>query len=83
MKNPIIPLYKQTDRLIVRSENCHVYDLDNKQYIDFESGDWAANLGHSNFNINQRIKQQVDKLIHDGLRFRNEEVREIIHKVTG
>lgn len=81
MKNPIIPLYKQADRLIIRSENCYVYDSDNKQYIDFESGDWASNLGHSNSTINERIKQQVDKLIYDGLRFRNNESEQLSLKL--
>lgn len=77
MKNPIIPLYKQTDRMIIRSENCSVYDSENKRYVDFESGDWSSNLGHSNPIINNRIKQQVDKLIHDGLRFRNKESEQL------
>lgn len=81
MRNPIIPLYKQADRLIVRSENCHVYDSDNRQYVDFESGDWASNLGHSNRMVNERIKQQVDKLIHDGLRFRNAESEQLSTKL--
>ncbi len=81
MNNPIIPFYKQADRLIIRSENCYVYDSDNKQYIDFESGDWASNLGHSNPMINERIKQQVDKLIHDGLRFRNNESEQLSLKL--
>jgi acetylornithine aminotransferase len=81
MNNPIIPLYKQADRLIIRSENCYVYDSDNKRYIDFEAGDWASNLGHSNPKINDRIKQQVDKLIHDGLRFRNNESEQLSLKL--
>ena len=81
MKNPIIPLYKQSDKFIVKSENCYVYDSENKQYLDFESGDWAANLGHSNSKINQRIKQQVDKLIHDGLRFKNNESEQLSIKL--
>lgn len=81
MKNPIIPLYKQADNLIIRSESCYVYDSDNNQYIDFESGDWASNLGHSNPKIDERIKQQVDKLIHDGLRFRNQESEQLSLKL--
>lgn len=81
MYNPIIPLYKQAERLIVRSENCYVYDSDNKRYIDFESGDWSSNLGHSNPMINERIKQQIDKLIHDGLRFRNNESEQLSIKL--
>lgn len=81
MKNSIIPLFKQADRWIVRSENCYVYDSDNRQYVDFESGDWSSNLGHSNPTINERIKQQVDKLIHDGLRFRNNESEQLSIKL--
>lgn len=77
MSNPIIPLYKQSDKLIVKSESCFVFDANNKRYIDFESGDWAAVLGHSNPQINERIKEQVDKLIHDGLRFRNNESEQL------
>ena len=46
MTSSIIPLYKQIDKLIVKSKDCYLYDSDNKQYIDFESGDWAANLGN-------------------------------------
>jgi acetylornithine/N-succinyldiaminopimelate aminotransferase len=71
MTNPIIPFYKQSDKFLVRSKGCYQFDLDGKQYIDFESGDWAANLGHSHDKINHIIKNQVDLLIHDGLRFRN------------
>jgi acetylornithine/N-succinyldiaminopimelate aminotransferase len=71
MTNPIIPLYKQLNKLIIKSKGCFLYDSDGKEYLDFESGDWATNIGHSNERINQAIKNQVDILIHDGLRFRN------------
>ncbi len=74
-------MYKQVNRVIVRSEGCCVFDSDNKQYLDFESGDWAANLGHSNVKINERIKQQIDTLIHDGLRFRNNESEQLALKL--
>lgn len=81
MKNPIIPLYKQIDKLIIKSKGCYLFDSDNKRYIDFESGDWAANLGHSNDKINKTLKQQADLLIHDGLRFRNKESEELSLKL--
>jgi acetylornithine/N-succinyldiaminopimelate aminotransferase len=71
MTSSIIPLYKQTDKLIIKAKGCYLYDSDNKQYIDFESGDWAANLGHSNERITRVIKNQAELLMHDGLRFRN------------
>jgi len=77
MISSIIPLYKQLDKLIVKSKDCYLYDSDNKQYIDFESSDWSANLGHSNDRINKIIKKQVDLLIHDGLRFRNKQSEDL------
>jgi acetylornithine/N-succinyldiaminopimelate aminotransferase len=77
MISSIIPLYKQTDKLIVKSKDCYLYDSDNKQYIDFESGDWATNLGHSNNRINEIIRNQADLLIHDGLRFRNKQSEDL------
>jgi acetylornithine/N-succinyldiaminopimelate aminotransferase len=71
MKSPIIPFYKQFDKFIVKSNDCFLFDSEGKKYIDFESGDWAACLGHSHKRINKVIKNQVNLLIHDGLRFRN------------
>jgi acetylornithine aminotransferase len=81
MTSPIIPLYKQLDKLIVKAKDCYLFDSDNKQYIDFESGDWAANLGHSNDRINLVIKNQADLLIHDGLRFRNNQSENLSSKL--
>lgn len=77
MISSIIPLYKQIDKLIVKSKGCYVYDSDNMQYIDFESGDWSANLGHSNDRICEIIKNQANLLIHDGLRFRNKQSEDL------
>jgi acetylornithine aminotransferase len=81
MNSSIIPFYKQIAKVIVKSKGCYLYDSEGKQYIDFESGDWAANLGHSHDRINQVIKNQADKLIHDGLRFRNKESEDLSEKL--
>jgi acetylornithine aminotransferase len=81
MTSLIIPLYKQIDKLIVKAKDCYLFDSDNKQYIDFESGDWAANLGHSNDRINLAIKNQAGLLIHDGLRFRNNQSEDLSNKL--
>lgn len=71
MTSSIIPFYKQYDKWIVKSSGCYLYDSDNNPYLDFEAGDWAAGIGHANERVNAVIKNQVDLLIHDGLRFRN------------
>lgn len=71
MKDKIIPLYISSDKLIVKSNDCYLYDSEGKKYIDFESGVWCANIGHSNERINLLIKEQVNLSVHHGYRFRN------------
>lgn len=81
MDNTIIPLYKQIDKYIVKSKGCYLYDSDDKQYVDFESGDWAANLGHSDDRISRVISKQAETSIHDGLRFRNHASEELSRRL--
>jgi acetylornithine/N-succinyldiaminopimelate aminotransferase len=77
MSGSIIPFYKRPDKVIVKAKDCVMVDAAGKQYIDFEAGDWAAVLGHSNDRVNQVIKSQVDTLTHDGLKFRNRESEDL------
>jgi acetylornithine aminotransferase len=51
---------------IVKASNCYLYDSDNKEYIDFESGVWCTPLGHGHPRINQVIKNQVKDITHTG-----------------
>jgi len=54
-----------------RGENCILYDSKGKTYLDFESGIWAAPLGHAHPRINRVIKNQVEKVMHLGTRVPN------------
>lgn len=71
MKTSIIPFFTQADKFIEKAKDCYLFDSEGKQYLDFESGDWAANLGHANEELSCIIENQSKKVIHDGLRFRN------------
>ncbi len=71
MNKSIIPFYKSSDRIIEKSVGCYQYDSKGKEYIDFESGVWCANLGHSHKKIVEIIEEQSRKSIHHGYRFRN------------
>jgi len=71
MQNAIIPFYQPSDKLIVRSKDCSQFDTEGKKYIDFDSGVWCANLGHSNDRIVRIIEEQAKTSIHHGYRFRN------------
>lgn len=72
MKNSLIPFYKQHNRYITKAEGCYFYDHKNTALLDLESGDWAANLGHSHKDILSVLSKQASISVHDGLLFRNQ-----------
>ncbi|AMR34345.1 aminotransferase class III [Mucilaginibacter sp. PAMC 26640] len=47
-----------------RAEGVYMYDRDGKGFIDLISGIGVSNLGHSNPQVIQAIKDQVDKYMH-------------------
>lgn len=55
----------------VRAANCHLYDSEEKRYIDFESGIWCTALGHNHPRINQAIETQLKNIAHLGTRYPN------------
>jgi acetylornithine aminotransferase len=67
----ILRCHELVENDIVRGENCYLYDKDGKRYVDFESGIWCTVVGHRNLRINEKIKEQLDKVIHLGYRFTN------------
>jgi len=60
----------------VRAENCFLYDIDGKRYVDFESGIWCTALGHNHPRISQVIESQLKQVIHLGFRYPNQIVEE-------
>jgi acetylornithine aminotransferase len=86
MNNNILPFYNPTDKLVVKSNDCYQYDSDGKEYIDFESGVWCTNLGHSNDRIIEVVELQLKDSIHHCYRFRNrhaEALSEELLRITG
>lgn len=81
MKQNIIPFYSSSDKVLVKSKGCYVYDSDGKEYIDFESGVWCTNLGHCNESISKMMKSQIYSSMHHGYHFRNEHAEELSAKL--
>lgn len=82
----IIPFYPSAEKVLVKSEGCYQYDSDGKQYIDFESGVWCANIGHSHKRITEVIERQTKLAIHHGYKFTNqfaEDLSEQLLRITG
>lgn len=72
MSSPIIPFYQPSDQMLFCSKDCYQFDTTGKKYIDFESGVWCTNLGHSHDRIIRLIQEQSRFSLHHGYRFRNE-----------
>ncbi|MBN2610470.1 MAG: aspartate aminotransferase family protein [Bacteroidales bacterium] len=81
MSSHLIPFFKNTNIQIVKAIGCYLFDIDGKKYLDLESGDWAANLGHSRTEIIEVLKEQAEILIHDGLRFYNDKSEALSSKL--
>lgn len=86
LETNLLSLYPTSKKILVRSDACFQYDSEGKKYIDFESGVWCTNLGHSNSEINRVIIEQLEKSIHHGYKFMNREselLAEKLNELTG
>ena len=49
---------------IASADGIYLFDKQGKKYTDLISGIAVSNLGHNNLEINEAIKEQVDKHLH-------------------
>ena len=49
---------------IASAKGSYIYDVNGKAYLDFIAGVSACSLGHSNPNITNAVKDQLDKYTH-------------------
>lgn len=81
MNSNILPFYNPDDKFVVKSKGCYQYDSLGKEYIDFESGVWCANIGHGNDRIIELMTRQVKESVHHGYRFRNQYAEKLSDKL--
>jgi len=61
-KHIMIPLYSQRDIAITHGQGAYIFDEEGKKYLDLSSQYGVSILGHANEEVNQPIKDQLDKL---------------------
>ncbi len=49
---------------VSHGDGCYVYDTDGKQYIDGSGGPAVFSLGHAHPEVNQAIRDQLDRIAH-------------------
>ncbi|WGJ62312.1 aspartate aminotransferase family protein [Wolbachia endosymbiont of Frankliniella intonsa] len=62
--SPILPVYSPVNINFSYGKGIYLYDIDNKRYIDFNSGIAVSSLGHANPRLTDVLKLQGEKLWH-------------------
>ncbi len=60
----ILGTYKRSPVAFLYGQGEFLFDTDNKQYIDFQSGVAVTSLGHGEADIIEAIRNQADRIIH-------------------
>lgn len=80
---PVIPFHKQ---ILVKGERSYVYDINGKRYLDLNSGQFCAVLGHSHPELSNEIAKASNNLVHTSSGMLSKdvlEVAEMIHNISG
>lgn len=62
-KNYIMPTYTKVPLVFVKGKGSRLWDIHDKEYLDFFPGWGACNLGHCHPKVMQAVRDQVSKLI--------------------
>ena len=81
MLGDIMPFYNTTDKVLVKSKDCYLYDKDGRKYLDLEAGVWCANIGHNNDQLAEKVNSLVRESVHQGYLFRNEYAERLSQKL--
>ncbi|MCM8771788.1 MAG: aspartate aminotransferase family protein [Candidatus Omnitrophica bacterium] len=60
----VIPSYRKQNLIFVKGKGSYLWDIDGKKYLDFFPGWAVSGLGHCHPEIVEKIKKQVEILIH-------------------
>ncbi|HCM41750.1 MAG TPA: aspartate aminotransferase family protein [Candidatus Omnitrophica bacterium] len=60
----VLPTYKRMPICLVKGKGSRVWDLQNKEYLDFFPGWGVSGLGHAHPTVVHAIKNQTKKIVH-------------------
>jgi alanine-glyoxylate transaminase/(R)-3-amino-2-methylpropionate-pyruvate transaminase len=61
---PAVKNFYKESVVITDGKNAYVKDMDDNSYLDFFGGILTVSVGHCNDEVNNAVKEQIDKLIH-------------------
>ncbi|HEF3552110.1 TPA: aspartate aminotransferase family protein [Campylobacter upsaliensis] len=69
----LLEIYNKFELTLARGEGVHLYDDEDREFLDFASGIGVCALGYNHKLFNQALKKQIDKLLHTSNLYFNEE----------
>ncbi|KAK5111991.1 acetylornithine aminotransferase [Meristemomyces frigidus] len=60
----MVPTYVRPPPMFQQGEGCYLWDVENRQYLDFTAGIAVNSLGHSDPEIAKILYQQAQTLVH-------------------
>lgn len=82
MTSNILPIHNRIDIVFEKGKGVHIYDLNNKEYLDFGAGIAVNALGHCHPKLVKAVKDQVDKLWHVSNAYKINELEETATLLT-
>lgn len=85
-ENSFYKTYNRFPVIFDHGDGVHLYDSEDQEYLDFGAGIAVMGLGYNNPELNDTLKQQVDRLLHTSNLFYNApsiEAAEKLLKVSG
>lgn len=67
----MVATYVRPPPMMVKGQGCHIWDIENRRYLDFTAGIAVNALGHCDPAISQIISSQAKTLIHTSNLYHN------------
>ncbi len=72
-----------TDPLpLERGEGLYVWDVEGRRYLDFFAGILTTSVGHRHPKVTERVKEQVDKIVHTSTLYPHENTVNLAEKLA-
>lgn len=82
----LLHTYNQFPVVLERGEGAYLYDTEGKKYLDFAAGYAVSSLGYANKELNDALKEQIDKIFHTSNLYYNTacgKAAEDLKRITG
>ena len=82
----ILHTYNRFPVVFEKGQGCYLYDSEGKEYLDFAAGFAVSGLGYDNKELNQALKDQIDKLYHTSNLYYHEscgEAAQELNRISG